>query len=209
MSRLAERLMRMDEERPTGQGSIPGLAPPAGPRRKWRIVALLVILLGMSVVAAGLAVRLRGEAPPTPLAAPVPRPVAAPVASPRVAEPPADLGRAREAAAQGDLAEAARLFQQALAARPDDPEAWNDLGVVRVRQGDLGRGVEAFRQALDRRPGHAEARRNLAVALDRRGRHDEAAEHYRQFLRVAAAGHPAVADVRRRLEELGRPGERS
>jgi Flp pilus assembly protein TadD len=100
------------------------------------------------------------------------------------------------------LAEAGRLFRDGLKARPADAEAWNDLGVVRVRQGDLAGGAEAFLTALEHQPGHLDSRRNLAVTLDRRGRRQEAVMQYRRFLEAAGPGHPAAEDVRRRLEEL-------
>jgi tetratricopeptide (TPR) repeat protein len=208
MSRLADRLMGMDRgARPIGQGWIPGLAPPAVPTRRWRILLGLVILLVMVGVAAVLLARLYGT-PPQGAALPVaPRPASTPgttPAAPPAARPaaPAALAQAREAAGRGELAEANRLFRDAVKTRPGDAEAWNDLGVVRARQGDLAGGVEAFRQALRHAPAHVEASRNLAVALDRRGRHDEAAEQYRRFLAAAAPSHPAVEDVRRRLQEL-------
>ena len=221
MSRLADRLMGMDRgSRPIGQGWIPGLAPPAAPSRKWRTVLALVILLCMAVAAAAFITRTRSPAAPVaagpaPVVKPAAKSVVTPVVTPEIAPAPAParpapsvevaqtLSRAREAAGRGDLADAAGLFRDALRARPDDPEAWNDLGVIRVRQGDLVGGTDAFRQALQREARHVEARRNLAVALDRRGRRQEAEEQYRRFLEAAPAAHPAIEDVRRRLQELG------
>ena len=217
MSRLADRLMGMDRgSRPIGQGWIPGLAPPAAPSRKWRTVLALVILLCMAVAAAAFITRPRSPAAPVAAGpAPVVKPAVKSGVTPEVAPAPAPahpapsaavaqtLSLAREAVGRGDLADAARLFRDALRARPDDSEAWNDLGVIRVRQGDLVGGTDAFRQALQREARHVEARRNLAVALDRRGRRQEAEEQYRRFLEAAPAAHPAIEDVRRRLQELG------
>ena len=219
MSRLADLLMGMDDERAPrpGLGSIPRLGESAEPRRQWRIVGTLVMVVVMGVLAVAVMLRPQGPArssaragAPAPVSAPAaPLPAPAPPALP-VADRVAALMRAGVDAAQsGELDQAAAAFRKAVEVDPTDAEAWDSLGVVLVRAGDEARGVEAFRRALRAVPGHREAHRNLAVVLDRQGRGAEAARHYRAFLAKSPADSPDRATIMARLEEMGarRSGE--
>jgi cytochrome c-type biogenesis protein CcmH/NrfG len=221
MSRLADRLMRMDKQapRPQGVGGIPSLSPaPKAWKGIWRLVVPLVIVGTMGVFATPILLR-----PPTaPLreggtaTRPNPAPVAKPVASiPAAAEAataePVQSGRLRAralvdegltAARDRDFEEANRLLTRALDLDPADADAWNGLGVVLIRQGEITRGVGALRRALRAQPSHAEAHRNLAVALDGQGRCREAALHYRSFLSQTDGSNSYRPDVTRRLGEL-------
>jgi tetratricopeptide (TPR) repeat protein len=207
MSRLADILMRMDRgaSRPEGLGEISGLTVSGASTAGWRRGALLVIVVCM--VAASVSVVLLKARPvpstparaSTPTAAPLPTPAAPPPTAERFA---ALIEQGYQAAQDGALAEAARLFDKALQLSPRDADTWNSLGVVLIRQGQTGRGIEAFRQALRVNPDDAEGHRNLAIAVDGQGRPGEAAIHYRAYLRLAAPSHPARADVQRRLAEL-------
>ena len=224
MSRLADRLMRMDKgaPRPQGVGGIPSLGPESGARRgKWHWVAALVIVGMMGVFLVVPLLRPQVVAPRGGGSATLPPPVRlarpAPAVSPAPARPaslPAPSGptvhdRARalvedglEAARARDFQEASRLLTRALDLDPSDAQAWNSLGVVLIRQGEATRGVGALRRALRIDPGHAEAHRNLAVALDGQGRCREAALHYRSFMSRSDAANPYREDVGRRLGEL-------
>jgi len=212
VSRLADRLMDMDERRAPrpGLGGIPHLGESAEPRRQWLIAGTLVILVLMGIFAAGIALR------PHPIASrSVVEPVraataadAAALEAPRAA-PVVDrvarlMREGTDAAQSGQMDEAATAFRKAVDLDPTDAEAWNSLGVVLVRAGDTGKGIESFRRALRAVPTHSEAHRNLAVALDRQGRTAEATRHYRAFLsQKSAAGGIERAQVLARLEELG------
>ena len=207
MSRLADTLMGMDHgaSRPEGIGGIPRLGGSVGARPKWRLAAVLAIVVGI-VLFAATAIFLRPRsAAVTPGRAP--GPVAAPVAP--VIRPPAIdvafdtlLQRGLQAARDGNLLEAVGKLEEALELKPADAETWNTLGVILVRRGETARGVEAFRRAVRLRPDHAEAHRNLAVALDRQGHLDEAVVHYRAFLSLSPKGHDASDEVRRRLAQV-------
>ena len=205
MSRLAETLSEMDRKRlrllPEGRIS---LAAGEDPRRRRRIAALVVALLGLAALALPVMARRPGGAPAR----------APEKASPVQAVPAAKTRPAREpdsprgfmtlgigASRAGALEEARELFKQGLDTNPANPDGWNNLGVVLVRQGDLAGGIEAIRRALNLKPAHAEAHRNLAVALERQGNSIEAIEHYRAFLALSPEGHPDRAEVRRRLAE--------
>lgn len=217
MSRLADRLMGMDERRTPrpGLGGIPHLGESAEPRRQWLIVGTLVILVLMGIFATGIVLRphpisSRSVVAPVGTATAADTAVAEIPRAPSVADRVARLVReGTEAAQGGQMDEAAIAFRKAVDLDPTDAEAWNSLGVVLVRAGDAGRGIECFRRALRVVPGHFEAHRNLAVALDRQGRVAEATRHYRAFLSQKGAGGSERAQVLARLEELGarRAGE--
>ena len=219
MSRLADILMRMDDKRARrpGLGGIPRLAESAEPRRQWRIVATLVIVVMMGAFAVAVVLLSQGPARSSARGG-VPASLSAPAVPPAVPAPPAVPVRDRVAALMrtgidavqsGELDQAAAAFRKAVEVDPTDAEAWDSLGVVLVRAGDEARGVEAFRRALRAVPGHPEAHRNLAVVLDRQGRGAEAARHYRAFLAKSPGDSPDRATVMARLEEMGarRTGE--
>lgn len=213
MSRLADILMGMDDKRAPrpGLGGIPRLGETVEPRRQWRIVATLVIVVVMGILAVTVmlrpqatrrpSIRVAGPAPATAAAAPLP--LAAPPVAP-ARDRAAELVRiGMEAARNGEMDEAAVAFRKAVDIDPTEAEAWNGLGVALVRLGDEPRGVEAFRRALRVVPGHAEAHRNLAIVLDRQGRGSEAARHYRAFLAKSPADSPERTTILARLEEMG------
>lgn len=217
MSRLADRLMGMDERRAPrpGLGGIPHLGESAEPRRQWLIVGTLVILVLMGILATGIVLR------PHPISsrsavAPVGTATAADIAvaeTPRassLADRVARLTReGTEAAQSGQMHAAAIAFRKAVDLDPTDAEVWNRLGVVLIRAEDVGKGIECFRRALRAVPGHSEAHRNLAVALDRQGRVAEATRHYRAYLSQKGSDGSERAQVLARLGELGarRAGE--
>jgi Flp pilus assembly protein TadD len=217
VSRLADLLMGMDEVRARrpGLGGIPSLGESAEPRRQWRIVVTLVILVMMGAFAVAVTLRphssglssLRAAAT-TPVPGLPSRASIAPLAAPA---PPAMSARDRvaalmrtgvDAATSGDTPEAAAAFRKAAEIDPTNALAWSSLGVVLVRAGDETAGIEAFRRALRAAPGHPETHRNLAVVLDRQGRGAEAARHYRAFLATAPADSPDRPTIVARLEEL-------
>ncbi len=219
MSRLADILMRMDDKRARrpGLGGIPRLAESAEPRRQWRIVGSLVMVVVMGGFAVAAMLRPQAPAPPSArggAVAPVSAPEAPQTAPAAPAHPVSDRVAALmqagvDAARTGELDVAAAAFRKAVEVDPTYAKAWDSLGVVLVRAGDEARGVEAFRRALRAVPGHPETHRNLAVVLDRQGRGAEAARHYRAFLAKSPAGSPDRATIMARLGEMGarRTGE--
>ena len=210
MSRLADILMRMDDKRARrpGLGGIPHLGESAAPRRRWRFVATLVIVVSMGSLSLALWLNPQLSAPP----AAKPPAMVGVLESVSPAAAPATPSRERvaaliqgglAAARNGEIEAAATAFRQASDLDPTDAEAWTNLGVVLIRSGDDARGVEALRRALRAVPGYLEAHRNLAVALDRQGRGAEAARHYRAFLAGSAADNSDRAMIVARLAEMG------
>ncbi len=106
-----------------------------------------------------------------------------------------DPGRPRRAVAEfnqlgiaahtaGQLDEAVRYYQQALAGSPDEPSTLTNLALARQAQGDLGESERLLRRALAAAPDHLEANLNLALLLHRQGRGDEAGPLYRRVLEL-------------------------
>lgn len=210
MSRLADILMRMDEKRARrpGLGSIPHLGESAEPRRQWRIVGTLVIVVSMGALSLTLWLRPEVSTPPTAkppalVSGPAPVGLAATQTPPPRERVASLIQDGLVAARNGEIETAAAAFRKASDIDPAAAEAWTNLGVVLIRSGDEARGVEAFRRALRAVPGHLEAHRNLAVALDRQGRGTEAARHYRAFLAGSAADNPDRVVILARLEAMG------
>ena len=83
-------------------------------------------------------------------------------------------------------------------ARPDDPDARNDLGNRLLAMGRSDDAARCFREAVVLDPGFAEAHFNLAclLATAQPPRLDEAREHYR---RAVALGSERDADLDRLL----------
>ncbi len=106
----------------------------------------------------------------------------------------------------GRLAEAAALYEAALARSPLDPDALHLLGVIRQQQGDFGASIALIGQALDRREDAAFAS-NLANAYLGLGRFEEAAAACRKAIALNAAFGMAYANLGVALRALGRPAE--
>jgi len=92
----------------------------------------------------------------------------------------AQLEAAEAAAAAGQLAEAAALFDAVLAARPDMAEALEGRALVDHRAGRHAEAAERLALAAARAPHQARIHYHLGLALQALGRPDEAAAAYRR-----------------------------
>ncbi len=79
----------------------------------------------------------------------------------------------------GDMDSAKVGYLQALAKKPNDPEALNGLGLVLERQGQTDDAIAKFEQAAAIAPTTWAYRFNLAHALGERGQWDKAIDEYR------------------------------
>ena len=86
------------------------------------------------------------------------------------------------AEAEGDLAEAARLYDLCARADRKDPIAPFNHGNIRLAQQAFDQAAMAYQQALARDPRFAEARYNLAQALEAAGKADAAAAELSRVL---------------------------
>ncbi|MEM6857901.1 MAG: tetratricopeptide repeat protein [Pseudomonadota bacterium] len=67
------------------------------------------------------------------------------------------IKQAREAAQDGDIADAGALLDQARALAPDNPDVWVEISRLRYRGGKHQQALDAADQALELGPGHAPA----------------------------------------------------
>lgn len=84
------------------------------------------------------------------------------------------LMRAIEAHKGGRFAEAEAGYRRVLRRRPNDADALNFLGMMRVQTGELGQGLELLRRSVKSQPRNPHAWTNLGNALTANGALDEA-----------------------------------
>jgi predicted O-linked N-acetylglucosamine transferase (SPINDLY family) len=84
----------------------------------------------------------------------------------------------------GQLDDAARGYQQVLAACPDHADAMHLLGVVRHQAGRHGQAVDLIRQALYQRPNNAMYLSNFGLALRGVGQHQQAYNVFKRALKT-------------------------
>lgn len=94
---------------------------------------------------------------------------------------------------QGSIDAAIAEYTKAIAANPDDAEAWILSGNALFERGDGAEAERAFRRALDLAPSARAARRGLAKLAMSRGDHASAEKHLAELLRL----HPADAQGQR------------
>jgi len=102
------------------------------------------------------------------------------------------------AEAEGDLEEAARLYDMCVRTDKKDAIASYNLGNIRLAAGAWSEAVMAFRVAIARDPDFVEARYNIACAYEELGKIDVA----REELTAALAVEPHYADARFNLAQL-------
>jgi tetratricopeptide (TPR) repeat protein len=85
---------------------------------------------------------------------------------------------------QGKYAQAEKVCRQLLAARPNNPDAHNILGVSLNALGRGEEGIEELRTAIALSPDSASIHANLGEVLRQRGRKDEAAEALEQAIKL-------------------------
>jgi len=101
------------------------------------------------------------------------------------------LSRAASQMDAGEYARAERLVRDALVLAPENPEAYNLLGLALKNQGRPEEAVSAYRRAVELDPGFSAAMNNLAVALESLDGKFEAEALYRKIL----LAEPASAEV--------------
>ncbi len=83
-----------------------------------------------------------------------------------------------------DYRSAERIWSDAVAKRPGNPRAHNNLSFVLLEEGKIKQAIAHARESLRLWPDHAEAHNNLGAALARLGQTAEAAHHYAEALRL-------------------------
>ncbi|WP_422926385.1 tetratricopeptide repeat-containing sulfotransferase family protein [Singulisphaera sp. PoT] len=97
---------------------------------------------------------------------------------------PIDLREALEFHRRGDLPQAARLYEQAIAENPQRHEALHLLGLVALQSRQLGKAMELLSRAASLAPSEASYHASLAEAHWNLGGLDKATECYQTALRL-------------------------
>jgi len=83
---------------------------------------------------------------------------------------------------RGYLEQAAAAFQQVIAAKPDEPEAYYNLGTLYLRQKKLAEAQRYLDQAVKLRANYPEAWNNLGMVAAQEDKGEEAVRNFRQSL---------------------------
>lgn len=81
-------------------------------------------------------------------------------------------------------AEAATSFEKAVAAKPDEPGAWVNLGATYVKLGRNEQGRISFEKAIELDPENMTARYDLGALCVFMGKHEEAVRHLAEFIKA-------------------------
>lgn len=87
--------------------------------------------------------------------------------------------------------------------RPNDPEAWSNLGASYLALGALDSALSGFGRAIDLQPNHPELHYNLGLALQKKGALEHALESYRRALEFDRRHAKAWNNIGVVLGELG------
>jgi len=82
----------------------------------------------------------------------------------------------------GYLKQAKESFLEVVAIKPDDPDAYYNLGTLSLRTSDFQQAREYLDKTLKLRPDYPEAWNNLGMMAAQQGRPDEAVENFQQAL---------------------------
>ncbi len=83
---------------------------------------------------------------------------------------------------RGYLEQAAASFQQVIAAKPDEPEAYYNLGTLYLRRNSFGDARKYLERTVKLRPNYPEAWNNLGMVAAQEGQAAEAIRNFRQSL---------------------------
>lgn len=106
-------------------------------------------------------------------------------------------------ASQGNLADAAAQFLEAVRLQPRLHYLHGNLGSILQMLGDAASAADHYRQALDLEPEDAQTRSNLAVLLHKQGRSEEAIDHLRRALSIRPDYHDALNNLGNVLQDSG------
>ncbi len=85
---------------------------------------------------------------------------------------------------RGYLEQAAASFLQVIAAKPNEPEAYYNLGTLYLRKNDFAEARQYLEQTVKLRPNYPEAWNNLGMIAAQQGQADDAIRDFQQSLRL-------------------------
>jgi Flp pilus assembly protein TadD/peroxiredoxin len=106
---------------------------------------------------------------------------------------------------RGLFDQAAESFKQVIAAKPENAEAYYNLGTLYLRRNSLREAEQCLRQTVQLRPNYPEAWNNLGMLAAQQGRAEEAVHNFQEALRLRPAYATALlnlGNVYRRQENL-------
>ena len=95
----------------------------------------------------------------------------------------------------GYLDQAALSFEQVIATRPDDAEAYYNLGTLDLRRNDFSRARQQLEKALTLKPNYPEAWNNLGMMAAQQGQTAEAMHSFEQSLALRPAYLTALLNL--------------
>ena len=95
----------------------------------------------------------------------------------------------------GFLDEAAESFQQVIAAKPDDPDAYYNLGTLYLRRNSFPEAQKYLKQAVTFRPNYPEAWNNLGMIAAQQGDSAEAIRNFQQSLQLRPSYATALLNL--------------
>jgi Flp pilus assembly protein TadD/peroxiredoxin len=96
---------------------------------------------------------------------------------------------------RGYLEQAAASFRQVIVAKPQDPEAYYNLGTLYLRKNSLHEARQYLEQTLKLRPNYPEAWNNLGMVAAQEGQTDEAIRNFKQSLLLRPTYAIALANL--------------
>jgi tetratricopeptide (TPR) repeat protein len=107
----------------------------------------------------------------------------------------------------GYLDAAAASFEQVIAQKPDDPEAYYNLGTLHLRQNSLQQARQYLEQTLKLRPNYPEAWNNLGMIAAQQGQAEEAARDFQQSISLRPNYATALLNLGNLYRRQGQVGE--
>ena len=110
----------------------------------------------------------------------------------------------------GYLDQAADSFQQVIAAKPNDPEGYYNLGTLNLRRNDLPQARQYLETTVKLRPDYPEAWNNLGMISAQEGHPDAAIDNFQQALSLRPSYEIALlnlGNVYRRQREFGKAAD--
>ena len=95
----------------------------------------------------------------------------------------------------GYLEEAAAAFQQVIAAMPNEPVAYYNLGTLYLERNEPTEARPYFEKAVKLRPAYAEAWNNLGMVSAQQGNEEEAIQNFEQSLRLRPSYVTALVNL--------------
>jgi Flp pilus assembly protein TadD/peroxiredoxin len=83
---------------------------------------------------------------------------------------------------RGYLEQAVASFKQVIAAKPNEPEAYYNLGTLYLRKNDLAQAREFLEQTVKLRPNYPEAWNNLGMIAAQQGQPEDAIRNFKESL---------------------------